>query len=120
MKGWYYADRTMRTYDNAEMTPGLRRLVPEWYDKGTGQVNLRPTARDLGRGNLEKRTDSFARGDIGIVLASFAILSDEKIPDVQVEKVGKWLRQRSKSDERALRALPGRAARRKATEGGSA
>ena len=100
------------------MTPGLRRLVPEWYDKGTGQVSLRPTARDLGRGNLEKKTDSFARGDIGIVLASFAMHSDGKIPDVQVGKVGKWLRQRSKSAERALRALPGRAARRTATEGG--
>ena len=36
VKIWYDADRTMRNYDNAEMTPGLRRLVPEWYDKGTG------------------------------------------------------------------------------------
>ena len=39
VKVWYYADRTVKNYDNAEMTPGLRRLVPEWYDKGTGQVN---------------------------------------------------------------------------------
>ena len=86
-KVWYYADRTVKNYDNAEVTPGLRRLVPEWYDKGTGQVNLRPTSRDLGRGNLEKRTDSFARGDTGIVLASFAMHSDGKTPDVQVEKI---------------------------------
>ena len=94
VKYLYCADRTMRNYDNAEMMPaGLRRLlVPEWYDKGTGQVNLRPTIRDLGRGNLEKRTDSFAKGDIGIVLASFAMHSDGKIPDVQVEKMEKWLR----------------------------
>ena len=62
-------------------------LFAEWYDKGTGQVNLRPTSRDLGRGNLEKRTDSFARGDTGIVLASFAMHSDGKTPDVQVEKI---------------------------------
>ena len=64
----------MGNYDNAELTPGLRRLVPERCDKGTGQVNLRPAARDLGRGpaardlgrgNLDKRTGSFARGDIG-------------------------------------------------------
>ena len=111
-KAWYYADRTMGNYDNAEMAPGLRRLVPEWYDKGTGQVNLWPTTRDLGRGNLEKRTGNFARGDIGILLASFAMHSDGKIPDVQVEKIEKWLRNRAKSDKRALRALPGKVARR--------
>ena len=99
----------MRNYDNAELTPGLRRLVPEWYNKGTGQVNLRPTARDLERGNLEKRTGSFARGDIDIVLASFAMHSDGKITDVQVERIEKWLRHRAKSDERVLRALPGKA-----------
>ena len=29
VKVWYYADRTVKNYDNAEMTPGLRRLVPE-------------------------------------------------------------------------------------------
>ena len=108
VKIWYYADRTVKNYDNAEMTPGLRRLVPGWYDKGTGQVNLRPTSRDEARGNLEKKTGSFAKGDIGIVLASFAMHSDGKIPDVQVETIEKWLRHRSKSDERAPRALPGK------------
>ena len=30
VKAWYYVDRTVKNYDNAEMTPGLRRLVPEW------------------------------------------------------------------------------------------
>ena len=79
---------------------------------------MRPTARGLGRGNLEKKTDSFARGDMDIVLASFAMHSDGKIPDVQVEKVETWLCQRSKFDERVLRALPGREAMRTATEGG--
>ena len=107
---WYYADRTVKNYDNAELTPGLRRVVPEWYDKSTGQVNLRPSSRDLNRGNLVKRTDSFARGEIEIVIATFALHSDGKLPDVQVEKAEKWLRLRSKSDERALRALPGKAA----------
>ena len=110
-KVWYYADRTVQNYDNAEMTPGLRRLVPEWYGKGTGQVNLRPTSRDLNRGNLMNRMGSFAKGDIEIVLASFAMHSDGKIPDVQVEKIDKRLRVRSKSDERAFRALPGQSAR---------
>ena len=61
VKVWYYVDRTVKNYDNAEMTLGLRRLVPEWYDKGTGQVNLRPTSRDLNRGNLMKRMDSLSR-----------------------------------------------------------
>ena len=111
MKLWYYADRTVRNYDNAEQTPGLRRVVPEWYEKATGQVNLRPTSKDLNRGNLVKRMDSFARGEIEIVIASFALHSDGKMPDVQVEKAEKWLRIRSKSDERALRALPGKSAR---------
>ena len=111
VKVWYYVDRTVKHYDNAELTPGLRRLVPEWYDEGTGQVNLRPTPRELGRGNLKKRTDSFAKGDIEIVIASFVMHSDGKIPDVQVEKIEKWLRRRSTCDERALRALPGKAAR---------
>ena len=110
----------MRNYDNAELTPGLGRLVPEWYNKGTGQVNLRPTARDLERGYLEKRTESFARGDIDIVLVSFAMHSDGEIPDVQVERIGKWVRHRAKSDERALRALPGKAVRRSTAEGGGA
>ena len=99
----------------ASIGAGLRRLVPGWYDKGTGQVNLRPTSRDEARGNLEKKTGSFAKGDIGIVLASFAMHSDGKIPDVQVEKIEKWLRQRPKYDERALRALPGKAVRRSST-----
>ena len=90
--------------------------MPEWYDRGTGQVNLKPTSKELGRGNLQKRTDSFAKGDIDIVLATFAMHSDGKIPDVQVEKIEKWLRLRSKSDERALRALPGKSARRSSTE----
>ena len=45
--------------------------------------------------------DSFARGEIEIVIASFAMHSDGKMPDVQVEK----------ADERALRALPGKSAR---------
>ena len=115
VKTWYYANRTMRNYDNAELPPGLRRLAPEWFDQNTGQVNLRPTSSELGRGSLEKRTDSFARGDIDIVLASFAMHFDGKIPDVQVEKVGNWLRNRSKLDERAFRALPGKAIRRAAT-----
>ena len=52
---------------------------------------------------------------MGIVLASFAVHSDGKIHDVQVEKVEKWLRRRSKSDERALRALLGKAVRRSLT-----
>ena len=80
-----------------------------------GQFNLKPTSRDLGRGNLVKRTDSFAKGDIGIVLASFAMHSDGKIPDVLFEKIEKWLRRRSTSDERALRALPRRVVRRSST-----
>ena len=111
VKVWYYVDRTVKNYGNAEMTPGLRRLVPEWYDKGTGQVNLKPTSRELARGGLQKRTDCFGKGDIDIVLASFAMHSDGKIPDVHVEKIEKWLRVRSKVDERALRALPGKSAR---------
>ena len=61
VKVWYYVDRTVKNYDNAEMTPGLRRLVPEWYDNGTGQVNLRPTSRDLNPSNLMKRMDSSRR-----------------------------------------------------------
>ena len=60
---------------------------------------------------MVKRADCFARGEIELVIASFAMHSDGKIPDVQVEKAEKWLRVRSKSDERALRALPGKAAR---------
>ena len=58
-----------------------------------------------------KRTDCFAKGDIEIVLANFAMHSDGKIPDVQVDKIEKGLRVRAKSDERALRALPGKSAR---------
>ena len=58
-----------------------------------------------------KRMDSFAKGDIDIVLASFAMHSDGEIPDVQVEKIEKWLHHRFKSDERALRVLPGKVAR---------
>ena len=65
---------------------------------------------------MEKRTESFAKGDMEIVIATFAMHSDGKVPDVQVEKAEKWLRQRSKSDGRALRALPGRAARRTSTD----
>ena len=116
VKVWYYVDRTVKNYDNAELTPGLRRVVPEWYEKSTGQVNLKPTSRELNRGNLVKRMDSFARGEIEIVIASFAMHSDGKMPDVQVEKAEKWLRHRAKSDERALRALPGKAARRTHTD----
>ena len=58
-----------------------------------------------------KRMDSFAKGEIEIVIATFALHSDGKVPDVQVGKADKWLRNRSKSDERALRALPGKVAR---------
>ena len=58
-----------------------------------------------------KRTDSFARGEIGLVIPTFALHSDGKMTDVQVEKAEKWLRVRLKSDERALRALPGKSAR---------
>ena len=70
VKIWYYVDRTVKHYDNAELTPGLRRVVPEWYEKATGQVNLRPTARELSRRGLEKITDSFAKGDIEIVITT--------------------------------------------------
>ena len=62
-----------------------------------------------------KRTDSFAKGETEIVLASFAMHFDGKIPDVQVDKIEKWLRVRSKSDKRALRALPGKSSRRSTT-----
>ena len=113
---WYYADRTVKNYDNAELTPGLRRVVPEWYDKATGQVNLRPTARELSRGSLEKRTESLAKGDLEIVIATFAMHSDGKLPDAHVEKSEKWLRQRSKYDKRALRALPRKATMRTSTD----
>ena len=116
VKLWYYVDRTVKNYDNAELTPGLRRLVPEWYAKSIGQVNLRPTARELNKGNLVKRIGSFAKGEMKIVIASFAMHSDGKLPDVQVEKAEKWLRHRAKSDERELRALPGKAARRTHTD----
>ena len=116
VKLWYYVDRTVKNFDNTELTPGLRRLVPEWYEKSTGQINLRPTSRKLNRGNLVKRMGSFAKGEIEIAIATFALHSDGKVPDVQVEKAEKWLRHRSKSDERALRALPGKAARRTHTD----
>ena len=39
VKLWYYVDRTVKNYDNTELTQGLRRVIPEWYDKATGQVN---------------------------------------------------------------------------------
>ena len=86
VKLWYHVDRTVKNYDNAELTPGLGRVVPEWHDKATGQVNLRPTSRELNRGNLEKRVDRFVKGDLEIVIAAFAMHSDGKVPDVQVEK----------------------------------
>ena len=86
------------------------------HEKSTGQVNLKPTSRELNRGNLVKRMGSFSRGEIEIVIASFAMHSDGKMPDVQVEKAERWLRHRAKSDERALRALPGKAARRTHTD----
>ena len=42
----HYVDRTVKPYGNAELTPGLMRVVPEWHEKATtGQVNLR---RQLG------------------------------------------------------------------------
>ena len=84
--------RTAKHNDNAELTRDLRRVVHGWYEKAIGQVNLRPAARELSRGGLEKRTDSFARSEIEIVIATFAMHSDGKVPDVQVENVGKWLR----------------------------
>ena len=59
---------------------------------------------------------SFAKGEIEIAIATVALHSDGKVPDVQVEKAEKWLRRRSKCDERALRALPGKAARRTTTD----
>ena len=49
------------------------------------------------------------------MLANFEMRSDGKIPDVQVEKIEKWLRRRSAYDERALRALPGKVVRRSST-----
>ena len=64
-------------------------MVPEWHDKATGQVNLRPTARELSKGSLEKRTDSFAKEDLEISIATFLMHSDGKVPDVQVEKAEK-------------------------------
>ena len=64
---------------------------------------------------MEKRTGSFAKGDLEIVIATFAMHSDGKVPGVQVEKAEKWLRQRTTSDDHALRALPGKAARRSST-----
>ena len=87
---WCYVDRTVKNYDNAELTPGLGRVVPEWHDKATGQVNSRPTARGLSRRSLEKRTGSFAKGDMEIVITTFAMHSDGKVPTVQVEKGEKW------------------------------
>ena len=65
---------------------------------------------------MEKRTGSFAKGDLEIVIATFAMHSDGKFPGVHVEKAEKWLRQRSKYDERALRALPGKATMRTSTD----
>ena len=61
-------------------------MGPGWYDEATGQVNLRPIARELSRGSLEKRTESFAKGDLEIAIATFAMHSDGKVPDGQVEK----------------------------------
>ena len=104
-KVWYYVDRTVKNDDNAEMALCLRRLVPEWCNcmtreqvvarSGQFETDFKGSeSRQLG-----KRMGSFAKGDIGIVLASFAMHSDGEIPDVQVGKVEKWLRHRSKSDE---------------------
>ena len=51
------------------------------------QVNLRPAARELSRGSLEKkRTGSFSKGDLEIVIAAFAMHSNGKVPDVKVGK----------------------------------
>ena len=62
VKLWYYADRTVKNYDNAELTPGLRRVVPEWYEKSTGQVNLKPTSRELNRGTFGEENGQFCEG----------------------------------------------------------
>ena len=35
---------------------------------------------------MEKRTESFAKGDLEIAIATFAMHSDGKVPDGQVEK----------------------------------
>ena len=29
---WYYVDRAVKNYESSELTPGLRRVVPEWYE----------------------------------------------------------------------------------------
>ena len=82
-----YVDRTAKNYDNAELTPGLRRVVPEWHEKATGQVNFRPAARELSRGGLEKRTGSFAKGEIEILIATLQCtlaLMATCVPDLQV------------------------------------
>ena len=78
------------------------------YEKATGQVNLRPAARELSRGGLEKRTGSFAKGEIEIVIATFAMHSDGKVRARCTSRKSREMVTPafSKSDERALRALP--------------
>ena len=79
---------------------------------------LATAARELRRGGLENITGSFAKGEIEILIATFAMMhSNGKVSDAQVEKKAEnWLRQRSKSDERTFHALPGKAVRRAATD----
>ena len=62
VKIWCYVDRTVKNYGNAELTPGFRRLVPEWYDKGTGQANLRPTSSGSESRQLSEKDWQFREG----------------------------------------------------------
>ena len=85
VKVWYYADRTVRNYDNAEMTPGLRRLVPERYEKGyrSGQFETNfegSESRQFGEEDGQFRE----RVILILCLQVLQCTPMKKIPDVQV------------------------------------
>ena len=103
---WYYVDRRAEDCDNFTKPLRERRLVPEWVEKKSGKVELRPSRATLAKGGHIRREEWLTRRDITIVAPRFSLQTDGKVPEHVYERIERELWMLESTDRRARLGIP--------------
>ena len=103
---WYYVDRRAEDCDNFTKPLRERRLVPEWVEKKSGKVELRPSRATLAKGGHIRREEWLTRRDVTIVAPRFSLQTDGKVPEHVYERIERELWMLESTDRRARLGIP--------------
>jgi hypothetical protein len=96
---WYWIHQSTAKYQ-PELPAAQRRLAPEWYN-ARGQTCTKPKHT----AGLFSRCSWLSKSEITIILPCMDLWVGGKVKPADVKKIDNWLKTKSKTTKRALRAV---------------